>query len=103
MTSGRVCKSFHFKKSNLIKTACKDINDMAIVGSSLGQVVVELELVSNWHITAQLNYLECFLVVFDVITVDIVVRSYRFPQFRPNYHTRSLGCRSASEQHDTAA
>ena len=42
MTSSRVGKTLHLKKSNLVEAACEDVDDMTIVGYPLREVVVEL-------------------------------------------------------------
>ena len=42
MTSSRVRKTFHLKKSNLVEAACKDVDNMTVMGNSLGKVVIEL-------------------------------------------------------------
>lgn len=43
MTSSVVGKILHFQHTNLIETSSKDINNVAIVGSALGESIVELE------------------------------------------------------------
>ena len=42
MTPRRVCQSLHFQQADLVKTSSKYINNMAIVGSASGKIVVEL-------------------------------------------------------------
>lgn len=42
MTTGVVGKVLHFQKTNLIKAAGKDVNDMTVVRSTFGKAFVEL-------------------------------------------------------------
>lgn len=86
MSTCRVGKTAHFEQTNLIKTSGKDIDNMAVVGNALGKVLVELE---------------SLLVVLDVVAVDIVVRSNGLTELGSNNHTRTLGRRATTEQHDT--
>ena len=43
MTSSRVGKAFHFKKSDLIQTSSEDVDYVTIVGYPSGQIVIELK------------------------------------------------------------
>ncbi len=49
------------------------------------------------------SYLQCLLVVLDVIPIDVVVRSDRFPQLSADDHAGAFGSRSTSEEHDTTS
>lgn len=42
MTSSRIRKTFHLKKTNLVETACEDVDDMTIEGYSFRKIVVKL-------------------------------------------------------------
>lgn len=44
MTSSRVGKTFHFKKSNLVEAPCEYVDDMTIMGYSLCKIVVKLSV-----------------------------------------------------------
>lgn len=46
---------------------------------------------------------ESFFVVFDVITVNVVVRSDGFSEFGGSDHTRPLCGWATSEEHDASA
>lgn len=42
MATRRVAETFHFKKANLVETAGEDVDYVAVVGSSLRKVIIEL-------------------------------------------------------------
>lgn len=42
MATSEVDQILHFQKANLIETAGKDINDMAVIGSAFSEIVIEL-------------------------------------------------------------
>lgn len=42
MATGEIDQILHFQKANLIKAAGKDINDMTIVRSAFGEIIIEL-------------------------------------------------------------
>lgn len=43
MATGVIDKVFHFQKTNLVKRAGKDIDDVTIVGSTFGDAVIKLQ------------------------------------------------------------
>lgn len=43
MTTGVIDQVFHFQKTNLVKAAGKDIDDVTIVGSTFGDAVIILQ------------------------------------------------------------
>ena len=47
MTSCGIAQAFHFKKAHLVKTASENVDDVAVVGSSFREIIVELTEVSN--------------------------------------------------------
>ena len=49
------------------------------------------------------SYLQCLLIVFDVVAINVVMGTDWLPQFGTNYHTRSLGCGTTTEEHDSSA
>lgn len=49
-----------------------------------------------------MSHLERLLVIFDVVTINIVVRTKRLPQLRTDNQTRSLGGGATREQHDAS-
>ena len=74
MPPGGVGQPLHFEETNLIKTASKDVDDVAIVCCSLGEIVVELPLsVSKPGVDKMCTHLQRFLIVFDVVTIDIMM------------------------------
>ena len=44
MAARRITKALHLQKTNLVETSSKDIDNMAIMGSSFSEIVVELSL-----------------------------------------------------------
>ena len=42
MATSRVAQTLHFKQTDLIKTTGKDIDGVAIMGSALGEIIIEL-------------------------------------------------------------
>ena len=88
MATSGICKAFHFEKTNLVKAASEDVDDVAVVSSALGKVVVEFQ---------------CLLVVLDVVSVDVVMRSDGLSQLRTHHHARTFSCRTTSEEHDSAS
>lgn len=42
MATGEVDQIFHFQKTNLVKTASKEIDDMSVIRSAFGDVVIKL-------------------------------------------------------------
>lgn len=42
MSTSRIRKALHLEKSDLVQAAGKNVNDVAIMGSSFGKVIVEL-------------------------------------------------------------
>lgn len=42
MSSSRVRKALHLKKSNLVEAACEDVDDVSVVGDPFRKIVVEL-------------------------------------------------------------
>ena len=104
MPASRVRKTLHFQETNLIKAAGKDIDNMAIVCDPLCQVVIKLDIHQLKYITCDHYnaYLESFLVVFDVITVNVMVRSNRLPELWSDDHTRPFSRRPSAEQHNPA-
>ena len=51
MTSSRIRKTFHLKKSNLVEAACKNVDNMAVMRYSLCKVVIELfVLIAELHV-----------------------------------------------------
>lgn len=57
MTTSRVWQTLHLQKADLIETANKDIDDVAIVSGTLGKVVIELVMLVSlppWWIRYEL-------------------------------------------------
>jgi hypothetical protein len=101
--AGGIRKTLHLEKADLIKTAGENVNDMAVVCDTLSKVVVELKrLILNSDHT-YLTYLQSLFVILDVVTVDVMVRSNGFPQFRSDNHAGTLGTRTTSEEHNPTA
>jgi hypothetical protein len=42
MTTGRIAEPLHFKKTDLIQTTSKDVDNVAIVGGPLGEIFIKL-------------------------------------------------------------
>src|SRR5271163_3753656 len=84
MAASRVWQALHLKQTYLIETTGKDINNMPIVSSPFGQGVVELDR---------------FLVVLDIISINVVMRPNRLSELGRNNHAGSLRCRTAGEEH----
>jgi hypothetical protein len=42
MASSRVAKPLHLEQANLVEAACEYIDDVSIMSSALGEVIVEL-------------------------------------------------------------
>lgn len=108
MATGGVAKALHFKEANLVKAASEDVNYVAIVGSPFREVIIELSGVSKMALSRRLaaeqgiNYLQCLLVVLDVIPVDVMMGPNGLSELRANNHARSFSSRPAREQHNSA-
>jgi hypothetical protein len=86
----------------LVEAASKKIDYVTIICSALGQGIVKLLLVSNnadYELKTR-SYLQCLLVVFNVVTVNVVVRTNGLFQFGAHNKARTLSSRAACEQHD---
>lgn len=101
MSSSVVGQVLHFQKTNLIQTSCEDIDYMTVVCGSLGQVVVELCLLAESHMTAsQTTYLDSLLIELDVIPVNIMMGTNRFLQLGRNNVARPFRGWTTGEGHD---
>src|SRR5690606_32600384 len=87
VAAGGVGEGLHFKKTDLVETSGKDVNDVAVVSGPLRHVVVVLD---------------GLLIVLDVVPLNIVVRPNGLSEFRANHHTRTLRGRTGREQHDAS-
>ena len=79
MASCRVAQTLHLEESDLIETPCKDVDNVAVVGYSFRKVVIELLeliLILDAKLHQRSSYLQSLLVVFNVVLVNIVVRTY---------------------------
>jgi hypothetical protein len=79
MASCRVAQTLHLEESDLIETSCKNVDNVAVVGYSFRKVVIELlelALILDKKLHQRSSYLQSLLVVFDVVLVNIVVRTY---------------------------
>ena len=106
MTACVVGEVLHLQKTDLVETTSKDIDNVTIVGSTLGEAVIELgncqqENPKNRH--AFTTYLNGLLVVLDVIAVNVVVGTNGLLQFRRDDKTGALSSRTTSEVHNTAS
>ena len=99
MSSRGVGETLHFEKTNLIQATSENVDNMTVVGNTLGEAVVKLGklAVLSCFLIVCLSYLEGLLVVLDVVAVNIVMGSDGFPEFRTNNHARSLGRRTTTE------
>lgn len=46
MSACGICEALHFQETNLIQTASENVNNVAIMGSPLGKIVIELTMIS---------------------------------------------------------
>ena len=49
------------------------------------------------------HYLHCFLVVLDIVSLDVVMGTDWLSEFRSDYHSGTLGARTTGEEHDSAS
>jgi hypothetical protein len=49
------------------------------------------------------TYLQRFLIVLDIVPIDVMMRPDRFPQLWSDDHTRALSGRSTGEEHNPAS
>jgi hypothetical protein len=107
MTSGVVGKVLHFKKTDLIQTSGEDVDNMTVVCGALGEVVIELNLISGdtprWYSESSSSYLNSLLVVLDVVAINVVVRTDRLLQLGRNDISWSLGGGTTDKVHDAAS
>ena len=105
MATGRVAQALHFKKANLIQATSKYINDVTVMGGTLGQIIIELGACEPGSEVVDWTgpYLKCLLVVLDVVPVNVVVRADWLSQLWANNQAWSLSGRTASEEHNPTA
>lgn len=106
MATGRVAQALHLEKADLIQATSEDIDYMPIVRSPLREVIVKLcpMLVTSAraHPNPHETNLERFLVILDIVSIDVVMRADRLPQLWANNHTRSFSRRATGKEHDPA-
>lgn len=102
MTTSRVREPFHFQETDLIETTGKNIDDVAVVSDSFGEVIIELALLAMEPFIGAGAYLKCFLIVLDIIAVDVVMRSDGLPELGADDHSRTFSRWSSAEQHNSA-
>jgi hypothetical protein len=88
MAASVVWEALHLEKTNLVETTCENVHNMAIVSGPFRQLVVELE---------------GFLVVLDVVSVDVVVGTDLLLELGAYNHARAFGGWTTSEKHDASA
>jgi hypothetical protein len=105
MTSGVVGKVLHFQKTDLIKTSGEDVDNVTVVCGALGEVVIELNLISGDtpRRYSESSYLNSLLVVLDVVAINVVVRTDRLLQLGRNDISWSLGGGTTDKIHDAAS
>lgn len=104
MATSRVGEAFHFEETDLVETASEDIDNMPVVRNTLGKGVVELPLLDAPPlVNSRSTYLQGFLIVLDVVAVNVVVRADGLPQLRTDYHAWTLSGGTAAEEHDPTA
>lgn len=79
MASCRVAKPLHLKQANLVEAACEDIDDMPVMSSALGEVIIKLgDGVSfacrvAFDCKLKVLHLQRLLVVLGIIAINVMV------------------------------
>jgi hypothetical protein len=105
MTAGVIGHVLHFQHAHLIKTSSKEVNYVTVVCGALGEIVVELKPLLEYtteFYRLDKAYLDSLLEIFDVVPINVVMRSDRLLQLWTDNNTGTLGCWATSEDHDAS-
>lgn len=102
MAARRVAKTLHFQEADLVQAASEYVDDVAVMSRAFSQVIVKLKTsIQHAYLWSQFvsynAYLESLFVVLDVVSVNVVMRSNRLTEFRPNDHAWSFRGWTTSE------
>ncbi len=80
MTTGRIGESLHFKETNLIQTTGEDVDDMTVVRNAFSQGIIKLFLLAFLATGISIDtHLQGLLIVLDVVSVNVMMRSNGLP------------------------